>query len=149
MRAYALVFLLPPSEEREVRTSASSRGISVNEHFAEFAATRWRAIKLPKDYDNLHLGERPAYIELPEKYLRAFGVEAEEIQCMEEVVPPILREDVPAPEAGSSAADVGGDFGAANVRVVPGDALSAARFAESHLRSLCKERGSGAASHTY
>ena len=70
VRAYALVFLLPPSEEREVRTSASSTGASLNEHFAEFAATRWRAIKLPKDYDNLHLGERLAYNELPEKYMR-------------------------------------------------------------------------------
>ena len=88
VRACGLVFTLPPGEERGARTSASSTGASLDAHFSEFAATRWRALKLPAGQDNLHLGEQPAYVELPEKYLRAFGVEAEDIQSMDELVPP-------------------------------------------------------------
>ena len=149
VRAFGNVFLLPPIEEEGLRRAQSSTGDPLNAHFLEFASSRWRALKLPAHYDDIHLSDPPAYIEIPEKYLRALGVEAETIQCIDDVVPPIMREGEGSLEVASSAADAGSGVVRGDARLLPADALSAARSSESHLMSLCRERGKGAATHTY
>ena len=73
-RAFSLVYALAPADEQRIRASESVTGDSVNSHFREFAALRWRAIKLPARYQDIHrAGEPPSFIEIEEKYVRALG----------------------------------------------------------------------------
>ena len=71
--AYSLVYQLPPQEEMAARQAASSTGAALNNHFEEFAAARWRAWLLPAGAMDTHIGDAPAYVEMPEKYLRVWG----------------------------------------------------------------------------
>ena len=148
-----LVSPLRPTDEEEVRRAASTTGAPLNTHFKEFAASRWRAVKLPAEYDDLFLGEPPTFLQAPEKYLTAFGVDTEKIQSIDDVIPDIMREDASAraPAASSAAAAAVDAVAPRNVRLQAGEAMAAARYGEAHLRSLCIERGQGqgAAAHTY
>ncbi len=149
-RASGLLHALAATEEQAIRQAASSTGCALNDHFTEFAATRWRGLLLPSKYNDIE--DAPAYFELDPKYLRAFGVEARTIDSLSEIVPALLLPaassadaDVPASSANADAADQ--DMHAPER--APMAAMRAAGFAAEHVRSLAQARGGGAASHTY
>ena len=146
-RAFSLVYALAPADVQRIRASESVTGDSVNSHFREFAALRWRAIKLPARYQDIHrAGEPPSFIEIEEKYLKALGVDARQIHDISEVVPacvlPEVPPAVPMPSSGS-----GG--GALDAVAAPASSLAAANIAAANLNSMSHERGVGAAAHTY
>ena len=146
-KAFSVVYALAPADEQRIRASESATGDSVNSHFREFAAVRWRAIKLPARYQDIHrASEPPSFIEIEEKYLKALGVDARQINDISEVVLACVLPEVP-PAVPMSSSGSGG--GARDAVAAPASSLAAANIAAANVNSMSHERGAGAAAHTY
>jgi hypothetical protein len=150
-KASGLLMKLSPNDEQMMRQATSSTGCALNDHFREFASTRWRALLLPDSLKDIASTDAPAYLELEPKYLKAFGVTAKPIDSLAVVVPALLLpaaapddDDVAPADAGPPDADQA-DFSIPTSTA----AMQAAGFAAEHVRSLAKARGGGAASHSY
>ena len=57
------------------------------------------------------VGEAPAYVDTPEKYVKQLGVEAEIIDNISHIVPPILQDGQQSEESSPSGAVVGSAWG--------------------------------------